>query len=433
MAKTYSRQSEIGEQGVVLIDQRITNMGLLWHPRRRDHGIDGEIELVDLATREPLNRIIQVQSKASTLPFPGEDDQGFHYDVSADDLSYWRSSNTPVILVCSHPDTDDLWWADVERAQSSETRTSWRIAFDKKRDRLDAAAAPALLTLPRSGGDGVTARPVAKKERLVSNLLRVSSFGDTIWMAPTWLRRPREAKEILRSRSAFCDDWILDERTLFSFTKPDSGPLQHLVDGAAEALDVGEWADSKDADVTRKFVRLANQALADMLAPAIRRHKDGYLYFRPTPDLKPLTISGPRKGRGRTVFERYLDKNDPERVLNYRHYAVRVSFVRLDGAWFAELQPTYHYTFDGYRELPWGPELLKRIKQFEKNEAVRHLVEFWGRYLRPTGSLFDETDRRIVFGDLVTFAVDRGIHDPSWKAKPLQEATDAGDPIEGLL
>lgn len=433
MAKQYSKQSETGERGIALIDRLVTNMGFVWHPRRIDHGIDGEIELVDTVSRTPLNRLIQVQSKASSIPFPGEDDESFHFDVSRDDAEYWQHANTPVILVCSHPDTDEAWWALAERAQFSAARTTRRVVFDKRRDRFDGSAAAVMLSLAAHGAETSPSKSISKQERLVSNLLRVESFGDTIWMAPTWLRRPKEAKDILRARHEFCDDWILDDRTLFSFTRPESSPLQHLVDGPAEALEVGEWAESKDADVSRRFVRLLNQTLADVLAPAVRRHKDGYLFFRPSADLEPLRIGGQGTSRGRTVFERYIDKNDAERVLNYRHYALRASFVRLDGSWFAELQPTYHYTFDGYRELPWGPELLKRMKQFEKNDAVRRLVEFWGRYLRPTGSLFAETDRRLVFGDLATFAVDRGIHDPAWKAKPTQETEAPDGSIGGML
>jgi hypothetical protein len=111
----------------------------------------------------------------------------------------------------------------------------------------------------------------------------------------------------------------------------------------------------------------------------------------------------------------------------------RASFVRLDNAWFAELQPTYHYTFDGYREVPWAPELLKRIKQFEKNDAVRRLVEFWARYLQSKNTLFADNDQRLVFDDLVSFAVERGIHDPAWKAKPAQRKATTDRSQEVLL
>ncbi len=64
MTKSYTSQAQIGEQGVGLVAQLVTEMGLIWHPRRIDHGIDGEVELVDVVSRSPLNRFILVQSKA---------------------------------------------------------------------------------------------------------------------------------------------------------------------------------------------------------------------------------------------------------------------------------------------------------------------------------------------------------------------------------
>src|SRR3954451_6241913 len=112
MAKTYTKQSESGEAGMALIDQRVVAMGFIWHPRRTDHGIDGEIELVDRDQRRPLNRTISVQSKARER-FPGENDETFHYVCDPDDVAYWTEGNVPVILVCSHPKTGDAWWAPV--------------------------------------------------------------------------------------------------------------------------------------------------------------------------------------------------------------------------------------------------------------------------------------------------------------------------------
>ena len=102
MPKRYTKQSKSGEGGMSLIDRRVTQMGYLWHPRRVDHGIDGEIELVDPSTERPLNRTISVQSKARQR-FSGEDSSTFHYVCDLDDVDYWMEANVPVILVCSHP------------------------------------------------------------------------------------------------------------------------------------------------------------------------------------------------------------------------------------------------------------------------------------------------------------------------------------------
>jgi Domain of unknown function (DUF4365) len=423
--KTYSTQAEIGEAGIALIDRLVTGMGFLWHPRRVDHGIDGEIELVDTVTRQPLNRVVFVQSKASSQPFPGENDKGFHYDASPDDLEYWNQANVPVIVVCSHPGSDDAWWAPSSRARNESGRRTWRIHFDKERDRLSKENSVAILNLERPSDRANAVRSSARKERLVSNLLTIERLADTIWVAPTWLRKPAEAASILRSQGTYCGDWILSDEMLFSFTNPLESPLKALVDGAPDGLETSEWATSKDPDIRRKFVRLLNNVLIDSRSASLRRHKDGYLHVRPTPDLSPLRVKVGRSSQGRTAFERYVDKTDVAKVRHYRHYSVRADFVRFDHRWFAELQPSYHYTFDGYREVPWSNDLRTGIKKLERNDAVRHLTEFWAGYLGPDSGLFADDDQRLVFGELHVFDVERGIHDPSWKrAEPEPVVSD---------
>jgi hypothetical protein len=72
-----------------------------------DHGIDGHIDLVDPGTREVLNLVLLVQSKASGLPFPYETETSFQYTCNETDLNYWLSGNAPVILILSHPEGDE--------------------------------------------------------------------------------------------------------------------------------------------------------------------------------------------------------------------------------------------------------------------------------------------------------------------------------------
>jgi hypothetical protein len=54
-------------------------MGYLYHDRRVDHGIDGEIELVS-PNGDALNLVIMVQSKASNRPHTFETADSFPMD-----------------------------------------------------------------------------------------------------------------------------------------------------------------------------------------------------------------------------------------------------------------------------------------------------------------------------------------------------------------
>jgi hypothetical protein len=412
--KKYSRQAEIGDAGMQLIHRRISAMGFIWRPQPiADHGTDAQIETVDRATRTPLNQHLLVQSKASNRAFPGETEDSFHFDFEPGDVDYWESANLPVIVVCAHPDTDEAWWAPATRASRSSERRRVRIEFDKTRDRFDASAAPALLSLATNDTAPAAAVPTAKREHLVSNLIRIDDLPSTIWAAPTWMNTPRQIHAHLRTTNNHFNAWAFGASTLFAFEDPRQTGLGEIVDGSAEQIDVDEWAGSKDADVQRRFVRLLNGTVTDMLTTTVCRHKRGYLYFRPTEALEPMRVKV--GGSHRTVFERYLSPEDESRVRNYRHYGLFLSFVTFGGSWFAEMQPTYHYTSDGFRDLPWSSDLLRGMKRREKNSAVRQLVEFWASYLRPSNNLFEDRPP-IGFGGLVTFEVERGIHDRTWKA-----------------
>lgn len=92
--KNVTPQTLVGEAGIALIHKRVTEMGYLFHPRRVDHGIDGHIDLVEPGTREVLNLVLLVQSKASGLPFPYETETSFQYTCNKP-TSTTGSAETP--------------------------------------------------------------------------------------------------------------------------------------------------------------------------------------------------------------------------------------------------------------------------------------------------------------------------------------------------
>jgi hypothetical protein len=66
VAKRFTGSARIGEAGMALIGMLVAEMGFIWHPRRVDHGIDGEVELVS-PDGAALNRVLLVQSKARSV------------------------------------------------------------------------------------------------------------------------------------------------------------------------------------------------------------------------------------------------------------------------------------------------------------------------------------------------------------------------------
>lgn len=422
--KKYTTQSQSGDAGMALIHQLVNAMGFVWHPRQVDHGIDGEIELVDRRAQRPINRVIFAQSK-SRERFPGEDDSSFHFVCDEADITYWSEGNVPVILICSHPTTGEAWWSPVSEMFKDPARLlNRRVDFDKQRDRLDERSASRLLDLAVPLSDSLYVPSAPRSERLTSNLLVVEQLPDTIWAAPSTASGNKEAWEVLRRRRHFAGDWMVADRTVFSFRRPDQGPLSCIVDGSAEAIDVAEWADAKCPGTVRDFVRLLKQTLAEDHHRVLRRHtKHHYLYFKPADDLTARRLLTGKSKSGRVVFRAYPDADDPANAKHFRHHALDHQFVRLDGAWFLSLSPTYHFTTDGYRDLPWGSDLVDGMKRREKNGAVRALVDMWAVHFRGVHGLFDEHGPRsdLRFGALAMFDVERGIDEQTW----LEERPDA--------
>ncbi len=419
MAKKYSTSQQIGDHGHTYAASEVTRLGHLWHDRRVDHGIDAEIELVDPGTREPLNRLILVQSKASHRPFPGETSNSFHYLVTSDDMGYWLNGSNEVIVVCSHPASGDVWWAPARRATPPPPgRKSWRIDFDKHADRLDAASASRLLDLGTRGGlaPSLPVSPTRRVETLHSNLLLLVDLPDVVYVAPTWQPDPRRLGRALRESGCFRSDWVLREGLIHSFEDPRATGLDPFVEGGVEAVDTESFSEAKDLDTSNRFAHLLRQALREQEHGALAvHHRRKYFYFRPSPDLELRRVKTSSKGKGRAVFQPNLKKSDSSTIADFRHFAATINFVPTLDGWAAQIVPTYHFTSDGHRDLPWGADRVKGMKRLEKNSAVSSLVRFWADYLARPDQLVGDA-RSLRFGHLLTATVDIGIDEAAWKA-----------------
>jgi len=107
--KKIDASAQIGDGGIALIHQQVNKMGFVWHERKTDAGIDGEIELHNPVTGEVANRLILIQSKARDRRFSGENERSFHFICEPADVTYWMSAEDPVLLVCSHPQAGEAW------------------------------------------------------------------------------------------------------------------------------------------------------------------------------------------------------------------------------------------------------------------------------------------------------------------------------------
>ncbi|MGA2998732.1 DUF4365 domain-containing protein, partial [Bradyrhizobium sp.] len=136
-------------KGEAAVRLRFLNVGFQFDGRSRlEAGVDGIAEVMD--NGKPLARMIAVQVKATeSSRHSSENETSFSYVIRPDDLTYWRGSNLPVIIVLYRKSDDTYFWKQVD-AQPREER---RLTFEKAKDVLDRNAVDQLaaLTVPKAG------------------------------------------------------------------------------------------------------------------------------------------------------------------------------------------------------------------------------------------------------------------------------------------
>ena len=426
--KKIHRSSQIGDHGVALIHTRVSEMGLVWHERRIDAGIDGVIELRDPATGEVANRSMLVQSKASERQFPGESDARFHYLCEERDLEYWMRADRPVLLICSHPSAQQAWWVHVQAWFADPARrASRRVDFDKATQSFDAKSAPRLFAIADPTGSGHTPVREPRAETLISNLLPVT-VPTLLYSGPVSVQSERQVKDVLRSQGNTRRDWLIRNGHIYSFATLEELGLAGIATGPGARDHPTAFARS-DPERQQFVIQLLNNTFREDL------HRDlawsqwnRYAYFKAPRPPKERGVRGPY-GKLREVVSVHRNKTKGH-IAYYKHMALRWQFHLVDDEWYIDLNPDYHYTRDGMNESRKASDLRAGLKRIEKHEAVRGQLEFWAHHLRPeVESLLGVTARMLTFGPLITLAVDYGINDSAWWAdrsasRPQPPSTD---------
>ena len=421
MSKKITQQTLTGQAGVNLIEKLVLQMGWIWNATNIDAGIDGYIEIRDPGTGRATNIVLQVQSKALsqlTNDTPGS----FEYVCSPKDLEYWMAGNAPVILIVSKPAAEEAYWVSIkDYFNTPAKRRERRIVFDKHRDKftVDSRDRLAQLAMPRFLGIYLT--PPPRTETLFSNLIRVREFPGSMYRANTEQRDGREIRRVLGYGDDAPDHWFYRSRQVISFQPFDAKVWDNIIDrGTEDRFDMAEWAFAADRDRVNEFLELMLHALKAKLRPmGVAYFREGdYFYFTATSDLKPKRVEYKsfRKNTTRTVFQGFPSKDDPSQMRFYRHVAFQPQFFCFEKAWYLSITPTYHFTFDGWRQHKWYESKLKGIKALEKNPAVLGQVAFWAALLREQPpSLFGGSEpSSLTFGELLSQQLEAGINETWW-------------------
>ncbi len=423
----------IGQEGINLIERIVLAMRHKWQSidHQNDLGIDGQIELCRDSLegkRVGTNFLIQVQSKATNLEWPKENEQGFTFTVDERDLGHWLAGPNPVILVVSRPRTDEAYWVSIKEYFSTlEAKKTRTIHFKKQLHRFNEQSDLSLqeLAIPAEIAEGI--QPVKKHEQIDTNLLLLRSYPHTVYFAGTRFRKGDALRAKAKKLGHYPGrSWFLKWKRVYSFFSLDVAPWPKLINKRGSgSFTSGKWATSDDPKIQADFVRLLNEALAEFLAGRdlirLRLKRDSILYyFAPFEPGIERIAKWSDKNTARTVVQKVTSKKDPSKIICYRHHAIVPQFLRFGKRWFLTIEPTYHFTTKGKESHPLREDYIAGLKRLEKHQAVHNNIRFWAYWLTHQ-DLINPRKENLVFSPAEAFGAEYGIIDSDWLSKADDE------------
>lgn len=379
--KTITPNQILGEIGETAVKGRFLSMGFQFDGRSRlEAGIDGIVEV--MLNGQPMARMIAAQIKARRdASYTGETEDGFTYLLRSEDVAYWSPSNLPVIVILYRESDNSFYWQDVGRASGLQDR---RLTFDKVRDRLDEGAKDRLaaLTVPVTGF-GHYIPPLGGGEDALINILPVHPPQE-MFVASTSLSPKAAIAKLLSSDEPARFDWVITERTFWSFHDPRENICREIVDvDQVEAFDTVQLSGHDEVDERNKFSHLLRKALEHQFRDSLRWNKETRaLYFR-APDRnigKTFAYTATKKKTSTEVVNVAQDKVE-ERVNFVRHHAFEPRFELIGDQWVLIISPTYVFTRDGIVPLTNPGPLLAGKKRLDNSASLRGQVIMWHRFL----------------------------------------------------
>jgi nucleoside phosphorylase len=351
--------------------------------------------------------------------------------------------NTPMLSIRGLSDIvgfkrQDAWTKYACAAAAAFTRGYLRTrpVSVRQSPKPEAVAAPAL----RRGdsGEEPDQRAAEGEEEGFANLIPLRHFPETLYIAPTLSKTPRQSWRLLnqdgsgKSSDYVPGAWTQHEGNLYSLVDPERSRLKTIIDiGGLDQFSTEEWAFSEDDNKRRLFVQLLNAALReDLWSQGIRYHRDQEVYAfmgRPEEPPRRLKYANLKVRSTTTVVSHYESKPKSGKPYKYlRHAAFQGRFRWLGEQWYLEITPTYRFTRNGKDLDRYHENLLSGIKRIERNRSVLSQLLIWQAVLRAPWTRADRS-RRLEFAPLVSFRFSSGIDESSLTALDAPFIRPSGD------
>ena len=172
----------------------------------------------------------------------------------------------PIILIVCRPDTNEAYWISIKDYFSDPAAQKTRkVLFDKQHNRFDTSCAAALKKLALPKDSGIYSRASSGNRNTLFKLTSGSILctGDICGWHQLQ-ERGRSLEKINSMKVKVGPEWVLTDKQIVSFHNLKEPPFNEICDlGTCESFYTPEWANSKDEDTKRQFVRLLNKCLEE--------------------------------------------------------------------------------------------------------------------------------------------------------------------------
>jgi len=422
MAKILTSSQLLGEIGEAAARLRFLSIGFQFDGRSRlEAGIDGIAEAMDKG--RPMARMIAVQVKAKESGnYASENERGFSYLLTSEDLDYWRGSNLPVIIVLYRKSDETFFWHEVPSGITTGER---RLHFSKEHDVLDVKAVDRLaaLAVPKSGF-GYYVPPLGGGEEALVNILPIT-LPPEMFVATTPHNGRKAAALLLDGNEPARFDWVIRAGTFWSFHDPRASPCQHIVDlDQVEAIETRLLAHHEDLDEQNNFAFLLKKTLQHQIRKDLGWEKERKLfYFRALKANESRTFfyEASKKKADAEVVNVKRSEKDQKGVEFVRHHAFIPRFERLQEQWFLVINPTYFFTTNGFTPHSYPHALIAGKKRMDNSASLRGQVIMWHRFLtqkeRKGDDLFThgtDLEPRLSFGEPPQIMLETSVPEDVW-------------------
>lgn len=251
--------------------------------------------------------------------------------------------------------------------------------------------------------------PKAIVESVHLNLALIT-LPDTLYVAdilPEFLKRKQRSKphyprNILREHSRATGNIVPSDYHVFKgqiltfHDLQEHNPFSWAIDeGTVTELSPEEFY-SADPDQERVFKALLRYSLQTKLYQENVKwiHEMRQFAFMPMHegDSERIVKWKDKKTVARRVYDRKMNKNDPTKVFQQKHFAFGVDFYLLEGNWYVSLTPDWYFSHGpNFSPSSFGSDNVSWLKRNENNSTVETHFRFLVSWLiqLDTSDLFE--------------------------------------------